>query len=80
MEELRYCSFTSHHINIPAYLLMFKSFLLVVAARNWFVAFFFPVIVRIDLIFYCSVIFSSSASRKRRAVMSGKWVGNNVFI
>ena len=70
MEELRYCSFTSHHINIPAvdlYLLMFKSFLLVVAARNWFVTFFFPVIVRIDLIFYCSVIFSFPHLKKKKS-------------
>jgi len=70
VEELRYCSFTSHHINIPAvdlYLLMFKSFLLVVAVRNWFVAFFFSVIVRIDLIFYCSVIFSFPYLKKKKS-------------
>jgi len=46
---------------------MFKSFLLVVAARNWFVTFFFPVIVRIDLIFYCSVIFSFPHLKKKKS-------------
>jgi hypothetical protein len=44
------------------------------SSQDWLVAFFFSVIIRTDLMSYCSVIFSSPASRKRRAGMSGEIV------
>ena len=71
MEELRYCSFTSHHINIPAvdlYLLMFKSFFVGCSSQELVCSFLLPSYSpdRFDILLFCYLLFPPPQEKEER--------------